>query len=358
MRVDANVSVRPAGSAELRTRTEIKNMNSFNFIARGSTRRSSGRSPSGSRAATFGRRRTTSTQPQGALRRAARGGGRRLPLLPRARPRARRAAGRARRAAALRSPSSRRRGFAASRRLSISTGQCARHGWARPVVGRDRFSGRRPRGNGRRGREHARRRGSRSAAVSATELSKLVEARDRIPRGAFDEAIAKLADPGFSADPYLAQESVSDTTELEPIVDRPRGEPRPGGGLSRRQGRAPRLLRRPGDEGDAGEGRPPRRQRARPREARRVALSPPSGSELTADVERPSSRPRRTAPSPAAARLLRREPVPLARLERVPCRDSDYTSLRSCEKHSYARSIPPGTPSAATRGGTPRRYRA
>src|SRR5215470_2664934 len=35
LRVDANVSVRPRGSDELRTRTEFKNMNSFNFIARG-----------------------------------------------------------------------------------------------------------------------------------------------------------------------------------------------------------------------------------------------------------------------------------------------------------------------------------
>ena len=35
LRVDANVSVRPAGSDELRTRCEIKNMNSFTFIARG-----------------------------------------------------------------------------------------------------------------------------------------------------------------------------------------------------------------------------------------------------------------------------------------------------------------------------------
>ncbi|HEU0247317.1 MAG TPA: hypothetical protein VFR38_09570, partial [Gaiellaceae bacterium] len=56
-------------------------------------------------------------------------------------------------------------------------------------------------------------------AVSAKELARLVEARDRIPRGAFDEAIAKLADAGFSADPYLAQDAVSDTAELEPIVD-------------------------------------------------------------------------------------------------------------------------------------------
>src|SRR5207248_5163845 len=35
LRCDANVSVRPAGTDELRTRWELKNMNSFSFIARG-----------------------------------------------------------------------------------------------------------------------------------------------------------------------------------------------------------------------------------------------------------------------------------------------------------------------------------
>jgi aspartyl-tRNA(Asn)/glutamyl-tRNA(Gln) amidotransferase subunit B len=35
LRVDANVSVRPAGSEELRTKTELKNMNSFRFLERG-----------------------------------------------------------------------------------------------------------------------------------------------------------------------------------------------------------------------------------------------------------------------------------------------------------------------------------
>ena len=35
MRFDVNVSVRPQGSDELRTRTELKNMNSFNFAAKG-----------------------------------------------------------------------------------------------------------------------------------------------------------------------------------------------------------------------------------------------------------------------------------------------------------------------------------
>jgi aspartyl-tRNA(Asn)/glutamyl-tRNA(Gln) amidotransferase subunit B len=46
-----------------------------------------------------------------------------------------------------------------------------------------------------------------------------VDARERIPRKAFDEAIAHVAEPGFSAEPYLAQEAVSDTAALEPIVD-------------------------------------------------------------------------------------------------------------------------------------------
>src|SRR4029077_8568914 len=35
MRFDVNVSVRPVGSDELRTRTELKNMNSFSFGAKG-----------------------------------------------------------------------------------------------------------------------------------------------------------------------------------------------------------------------------------------------------------------------------------------------------------------------------------
>ena len=51
LRVDANVSVRPAGSDELRTRTELKNMNSFTSSRAGSRQRSHARSRSGSRAA-------------------------------------------------------------------------------------------------------------------------------------------------------------------------------------------------------------------------------------------------------------------------------------------------------------------
>ena len=61
--------------------------------------------------------------------------------------------------------------------------------------------------------------GRRPRSIPA-ELAKLVEARDRIPRAALDEALGKVAEPGFSAAPYLAQEAVSDTAELEPIVAR------------------------------------------------------------------------------------------------------------------------------------------
>jgi aspartyl-tRNA(Asn)/glutamyl-tRNA(Gln) amidotransferase subunit B len=57
------------------------------------------------------------------------------------------------------------------------------------------------------------------ASVDADELARLVGARERIPRKAFDEAIARVGEPGFSAEPYLAQEAVSDTAALGPIVD-------------------------------------------------------------------------------------------------------------------------------------------
>ena len=60
--------------------------------------------------------------------------------------------------------------------------------------------------------------GTATSGVDAGELAKLVEARDRIPRAALDEALGKVAEPGFSAAPYLADEAVSDTAELEPIV--------------------------------------------------------------------------------------------------------------------------------------------
>ena len=57
------------------------------------------------------------------------------------------------------------------------------------------------------------------AAVNAAELARLIEARDRIPRAAFDEAIAKAGEPGFSADAYLAEEAVTDASSLDPVIE-------------------------------------------------------------------------------------------------------------------------------------------
>ena len=58
-----------------------------------------------------------------------------------------------------------------------------------------------------------------SAKVNPGELAKLVTARAGIPRPAFDEALAHSGDEGFSADPYVAQKAVSDAAELDPIID-------------------------------------------------------------------------------------------------------------------------------------------
>jgi aspartyl-tRNA(Asn)/glutamyl-tRNA(Gln) amidotransferase subunit B len=55
--------------------------------------------------------------------------------------------------------------------------------------------------------------------VDARELARLVSARAQIPRAAFDEALAHSGDTGFSADPYLEQRAVSDVSELDPLID-------------------------------------------------------------------------------------------------------------------------------------------
>ena len=57
------------------------------------------------------------------------------------------------------------------------------------------------------------------AAVNPDELAKLIEARSRIPRDRFLEAIAKSGEPGFSAEAYLGDGLVADAAELGPIVD-------------------------------------------------------------------------------------------------------------------------------------------
>jgi aspartyl-tRNA(Asn)/glutamyl-tRNA(Gln) amidotransferase subunit B len=58
------------------------------------------------------------------------------------------------------------------------------------------------------------------ATANPEELGKLIEARSRIPRDKFTEALTASADPGFAAEPYLGDGLVADTGELDPIVEK------------------------------------------------------------------------------------------------------------------------------------------
>ena len=222
LRVDANVSVRPEGSDELRTRTEIKNMNSFNFIARGieaEVERQIGVWESGgaveqqtydfdAATGTLTARRSKEEAddyryfPEPDL----------VPVEPS------RDLIDALRSEVPESPAARIRRIEPALDLERATvlvtggldvlwdgtvaagadGVAAANVIANTLVGAGVDPGTAP----------------------AAELAKLVDARERIPRAAFDEAISKLAEPGFSADPYLVQDALSDTDELGPIVDR------------------------------------------------------------------------------------------------------------------------------------------
>jgi aspartyl-tRNA(Asn)/glutamyl-tRNA(Gln) amidotransferase subunit B len=58
------------------------------------------------------------------------------------------------------------------------------------------------------------------AAVDGTELGKLIAARSTIPRETFVRALSESGDPEFRAETYLGDTLVADTAELEPLVDR------------------------------------------------------------------------------------------------------------------------------------------
>jgi aspartyl-tRNA(Asn)/glutamyl-tRNA(Gln) amidotransferase subunit B len=58
------------------------------------------------------------------------------------------------------------------------------------------------------------------AAVNAVELAKVIAARATIPRETFTRALAESGDPEFRADTYLGDTLVADASELEPLVAR------------------------------------------------------------------------------------------------------------------------------------------
>ena len=221
LRVDANVSVRPTGSAELRTRTEIKNMNSFSHIGRGIEAEvarqievwESGGSveqhtydfdvSSGTLTARrekeeaddyryFPEPDLVPVEPPEELVERLRA---ELPELPAAR--------------------IRRIGESLDhdRAVVLVTGGLDALWETTVAAGADAVGAANVVANQLVGA------GVDPAAVDPGELAKLVGARERIPRKAFDEAIGRVGEPGFSAEPYLAQEAVSDTGSLEPVVD-------------------------------------------------------------------------------------------------------------------------------------------
>ena len=221
LRVDANVSVRPEGSDELRTRCEIKNMNSFNYIARGieaeaarqiaiweageEVKQETFDFDAGSGSLTPRRSKEEADDyryfPEPDL----------VPVEPPAemieRLRGELAEPPAARVARL------GKELDLERALVLVTGGLDGLYAATVEAGADRMAASNVIANNLVGA------GVDPATVDAVELAKLVTARDRIPRAAFDEAIGTSGDPGFSADPFLAQEVVSDASELDPVID-------------------------------------------------------------------------------------------------------------------------------------------
>ena len=57
------------------------------------------------------------------------------------------------------------------------------------------------------------------AAVNAPELSKVIASRATIPRATFVRALEESANPDFKAETYLAEALVAEASELEPLID-------------------------------------------------------------------------------------------------------------------------------------------
>ena len=58
------------------------------------------------------------------------------------------------------------------------------------------------------------------ATVNGEELGKVIARRAEIPRSAFAEALAASGSPDFSAERYLAEAAIADVSELDPVIDR------------------------------------------------------------------------------------------------------------------------------------------
>ena len=220
LRVDANVSVRPRGSTELRTRCELKNMNSFRFVAQGIDAEVARQiaiydaggevvqetydfdASSGALTARRSKEEADDyryfpepdlvpVEPPAELVETLRA---ELPELPSVRIRRL------------------ERELDLERALVLVTGGRDRLYEATVAAGAEPLAAANLIAN--------RLTGAVGDDVDAAELALLVEARDRIPRAVLDEALARIDEPGFAAAPFLVQEAVSDTDALEPVITR------------------------------------------------------------------------------------------------------------------------------------------
>ena len=218
MRFDINVSVRPEGSDELRTRTELKNLNSFNFAAQGIEReigRQIGIYEAGGQVEQETLHFVPGQEHAAPLRSKEEAQDYRyfpepdlVPLDPPAEmvERAGRELGEL--------PSARIRRLEAELDFGLAEGLV--------TSGRDglyeRTPGdRRPVANVVMNELAAA--GVDPAAIDGDELAKLIEARDRIPREAFTKALAESGGEGFNAKDYLGETLIVDESELDPVID-------------------------------------------------------------------------------------------------------------------------------------------
>ena len=219
LRFDVNVSVRPQGSGELRTRTELKNMNSFNFAARGierEVRRQIQVYESGGEVVQETLHFDPGNESAPPLRSKEEAQDYRyfpepdlVPLEPE------RELVERLQAALPELPSTR------IRRLETEVGYALAEGLV--TSGRDELYSRIP---GERAAvanvvmNELAALGLDAASVNAEELGKVIERRGEIPRAAFTDALAASTSPDFAAERYLAEASIADASELDPVIDR------------------------------------------------------------------------------------------------------------------------------------------